>query len=64
LERVCRLQFHWRRCWKHHHLLRWFCLMAFNHRAGFRVQGRIIPNRRYQLRYHLNRRVLKWLLSF
>jgi hypothetical protein len=64
LERVFQLRFHWRRCWRHHLLLRWFCQMAFIHQVRFRVLNRTIPNKRYRLRYRLIRRELKWLLSF
>jgi hypothetical protein len=53
LGRVFRHRFHWRKCWRHHHHLRWSYQMAFNHRAEFRVLSRIIPSRRYRLRYHL-----------
>jgi len=59
LERVFLLRFHWRRCWMHHLLLRWFCQMAFNHQVEFRVLNRIIPNMHYRLRYQLIRRELK-----
>ena len=58
-ERVFQLRFQKRMCWMHHHLLRWFCQMAFIRQVGFRVQGRIVPNRRYRLGYLLNLRVLK-----
>jgi len=59
LGRVFRLRFQRRKCWKHHLLLRWFCLMAFIRLVRFRVLNRTIPNRRYRLRYLLNRRGLK-----
>ena len=64
LVRVFRLRSLRKRCWKHHLLLRWSCLMAFVHQAGFRAQGRIVPSMRYQLKYQLIRRGLKLLLSF
>jgi len=64
LVRVFRLRSLRKRCWKHHHLLRWSCLMAFVHQVGFRAQGRIVPSKRYQLKYQLIRRGLKLLLSF
>ena len=64
LVRVFRLRSLRKRCWKHHLLLRWSCLMAFVHLAGFRAQGRIVPSRRYLLRYQLVRHELKLLLSF
>ena len=53
LERVFQLQFHWRKCWMHHLLLQWFYQMAFNRQVEFRVLNRIIPNKHYQLRYHI-----------
>ena len=59
LVRVFQLQFHWRRCWKHHLLLQLFYQMAFNHQVGFRALNRIVPNRRYLLRYQLIRHELK-----
>jgi len=59
LVRVFLLRFHWRKCWMHHLLLRWFCQMAFNRQVRFRVLNRIIPNMHYRLRYQLNQRELK-----
>jgi len=62
--RVFQLQFHWRKCWKHHLLLRWFCLRAFNHQVEFRVRGRKVPSRHYRLGYHIVRREFRYTLSF
>jgi len=48
-----------RKCWRHHLLLQWFCLMAFNHLVRYHAQGRRAPSRRYLLGYQLVRRELK-----
>jgi hypothetical protein len=57
LGRVFRLRFHWRKCWRHHHLLLWSYQMAFVHQVKFRVPNRIIPSKRFRLIYLLVLRV-------
>jgi len=56
LGRVFQHQFHWRKCWRHHLLLQWFCLMAFVHRVRFRVLSRRVPSKHYRLKYLLVQR--------
>ena len=54
--RVCRLQSHWRRCWRSRHRRRWFYHLASDHQAGCHALDSTAPSRRYQSGHRPDRR--------